>query len=130
MEQNAIDCLNKFIAEWRAGNWANMYKYCTITWAQTTADKRDWCRRVLRNFRFFQPEIIEVEQHSDVFIDVHVRGRLHHLDKKLHTAQVDDRVLSFIMVKESAVRTPDVNGRWGVNPISLLRGINTEATNG
>lgn len=108
--EKAKDILEKYLEAWIERDPEKMYKHCQTTW-QSNHMKNE-LRDLFRNINLEDYSIIITSGIQEIMLrkfEVH--------------AKINERNCSFnvVLVCETAAYTPYKDGRWGVNPISILR---------
>lgn len=104
------DTIVEFLEGWKGNRFHKMYGLCQITW-KSNNDVKNLMYLLDKKLDSF--EVTKINEINDCMHDVSITVRIKRIEKQI-TAR---------LLKEKAPFKPDVNGVWGVNPISLIRGI-------
>ena len=113
----AEKALASFIAAWKKRRWGEMAELCQITWIKSRSEPIEEMRARFAWMRLNDAAIGEVEEISPVTRDITVR-----VDFNFKNG-VASKTFKARVICEAAPFKPDVNGRWGVNPVSMLREV-------
>lgn len=108
MEKN----LEQFLQAWKIGNWDKMYSLCQITWKSnhSKSELKNLLNGKIKSFNIVSNNFdISLPCIVDYFVKVKVNGKVKELSARL--------------LKEKAKMKPDIDGIWGVNPISIIRNL-------
>ncbi|MBS4000791.1 MAG: hypothetical protein KGZ71_09955 [Desulfobulbaceae bacterium] len=111
-ERTAFD----FLSAWRRKDYETMLKLCQITWVQTTDNAQQWLIDAFSQMDLKQLQIRSSRSAVNL-VYVHIKVKFIIEGKTINSE------FSIVTIRESAPYTPDVNGTWGVNPISIYRGL-------
>jgi len=110
MEDKAKEILTNFLDAWVQKNYAKMYELTNITWKQNKDKKNVQLLLVeeiksykIGNIREYSPTVYDID------IKVIFKGKRKNLSARL--------------ICEIAPFSTSVGGEFGVNPISLIRGL-------
>jgi hypothetical protein len=110
---NATDTVKSFLRCWSANHFDGADMLLQRTWIERNPGWLAWMQRIFQYRILTKWEIIKQSRIGDACIDVHVQVTIN--GKK---SQIKIRVLC-----ETAAYKPDINGQWGINPISILKGM-------
>lgn len=108
--------LAEFMVAWKKRQWAEAASRLQITWAKNYHDPDQRLQAMFDAFKLRNAEIVKVETISDVMRDITVKAEYEFQRRIL------DKTIVARVICEAEPFTPDVNGHWGVNPTSMLRG--------
>ncbi|MBE2188439.1 MAG: hypothetical protein IAE98_03145 [Candidatus Kapabacteria bacterium] len=118
-----------FLSAWQRKDYEAMFKLCQSTWVKTTENAQQWLidtfsQMDLKRFEIhhsYNATKNEAKKVTDAIasnmVYVHIKIRFIIEEKTINSE------FSIVTIRESAPFTPDVNGTWGVNPISTYRGL-------
>lgn len=120
MEEAYIKKLRGFLDAWMVKNWQGMIDNSQLTWVNAHKDAILALQQFLSSVK---PKKYEIKTCQDITvtakdIDVALSFKMEGVKKKVFHRTITARV-----VCEEALNKPSVSGTWGVNPISVLRGI-------
>ncbi|MBX3045291.1 MAG: hypothetical protein KIT33_12565 [Candidatus Kapabacteria bacterium] len=107
--------LAEYLEHWHNKNWAGMTKNSQLTWLKNEENPLKWIEdwhihKHLKNYK-----VIKSQKNSEVFVTVVVKCEIENNNKKLLAN------IQFNLIREKAPYKPDIEGVWGVNPISGLK---------
>jgi len=126
-KSKAVNILHSFMSAWKTQKWHLMYSFCQTTWCHNHPFHKDgrlflqdhYRIRYLKEWKIISKEII-----STTCIKVWVKitfgspisgaGSIHYHNPKTIIANI---------IRESKPYTTSVKGKWGVNPISVLKEV-------
>lgn len=108
--------LAEYILAWKNQNWNEMVNFSQKTWKDKESDPTGLLEawydfKTLKGF-----EIKNVKKISDVTSDITFI-----VNYEAFTNQISKKQITARIIKETAPYTPSVDGKWGVNPVSMLR---------
>jgi hypothetical protein len=108
-----------FLYHWAKRDWKAMYSCCQKTWQSNFDVGR--VRQIFGNIKLKKAEPVltgtDEGLNGDVIQDVIASVRVSIENTTL------DKILNFRLVKETAPYEASIDGEWGVNPLSCLRGL-------
>jgi len=113
MNKEIKKIIEKFLINWRNKKWAKMARYTQLTWRNNHSNNTGWLeswfwRKNLKKWEITKIKIVG-KACRDVFINI---------DYGKGTKKIKARVIC-----ETGPYKPDIEGNWGVNPISCLKEI-------
>ena len=114
---DAIDALTNFMNAWKDNNWSEMFENSQITWRSRGRNKgidllKNWF--YLKDLTAFK--ILKTEKISDTCIDVTLK-----VSYLYYVSNLKERKIKARIICETEPYKPSLMGKWGVNPISILR---------
>jgi len=111
MNKEIKKVVGKFLANWKKKNWAKMARYTQLTWRDSHKNNIKWlegwfCKKPLKKWKITDIKII-----GDACRDVYIE-----IDYGEGIKEIRARVIC-----EVAAYKPDIEGIWGINPISCLK---------
>jgi len=100
--------------------WEEALNWCQITWKKTTDEPIEMLKQYFYDYEVYECIYIKrsysaKDINQDVICDI-----ITMLQVKIKGVTVK-RKFRPRLIKEMDVRKPDINGTWGVNPISALK---------
>ena len=123
----ALDALDDFMQCWKVGNWAEALCYCQKTWVFPQIGEGElWQSTKNLKELFHDKKLVKYQITNDcnvistVCMEITVCFTYEAGDyNKTYTIPVK-------LIREKAPYTPSETGEWGVNPLSIIRSINTK----
>jgi len=110
------ETIEKFMSAWKNGEYKELHQLCTKTYKVGNTSKQ---LEAILNQNITSFKVGKAEKSTDVVYDVEISVRTKGMRKKAKSKTITAR-----LVKESKPFRPSETGEWGVNPISVLKGIN------
>ena len=101
--------IEQFLKAWIANDKKLMYSHCQLTW------KKNNSKTKLNKF-FFQ----KLKGYS--LLEERTKGAVSDIDIKLAFKDKTAKVTARLICEEEAYK-PSINGKWGLNPISLTKNL-------
>lgn len=108
--------LAKFFEAWDKRNWKVMLKHCQLSWMKLS-EHADIEKVIQSQFRhkLLNAEILKIEKISEVTRDISVKIYQKNINVKR-------RIIRKVrLICEIAPMQPSPEGRWGVNPTSMIK---------
>ena len=111
MQKTSDEILKRFLKAISTNEWKKAYQYCQKSWASNHSS--DKLRDIFMDIKLKYILIVgeKKDKNSDYIIDYDV----------LCNTISGQRIHIVRLICESRSYHPDLNGDWGVNPISVLR---------
>jgi hypothetical protein len=114
---DAVETTKNFMNAWKDSNWSEMLENSQITWRSRGRNKsidllKGWF--YLKDLTTFK--ILKTEKISDSCVDMTLKISYLYYISNLKETKIKARVIC-----ETGPYKPDPEGKWGVNPISILR---------
>lgn len=103
--------VGRFLTAWQKKDWVKMLKYTQLTWRTLHKDNTQRLESWFRLKNLEKWEIIKIEFIGDACRDVFVN-----IDYGKGIKKIRARIIC-----ETKPYSPDIKGKWGVNPISCLK---------
>lgn len=114
--------MREFLDSWRDRNWKAMTESCQITWLSNNND----AEQILENW-FGTVVLLQYKVKSDK-ININTAGVMAHIPIIMAIEnsfkKVETKYCIGVAVKESGPYQANIDGEWGINPISILRRTN------
>lgn len=108
-EEKVKVAVERYMRAWSAGNVHKMYKYCQVTWKVEHKNKD--LEALYKGLHLQDYEILGIQVSGQAAAKVAVQMMIN-----------NEEVISCVMViAETSAYTPDPDGIYGVNPISVLQ---------
>ena len=123
----ALDALDGFMQCWKDEEWEKALNHCQKTWVWPHISENGlWESSENLKELFYDKKLVKYQITNDcnvistVCMEITVYLTYEGVDShKTHMIPVK-------IIKEKAPYVPSESGEWGVNPLSIIRGINTE----
>lgn len=102
-----------FLRSWRDRRFSDVGAMLQKTYLETMPDGVEWTESVLSQLPIASWSIVRRIVHSPVLIEFNVRLVFADGVRPIEVRRI-------MLICESGAYTPDKNGTWGVNPVSLL----------
>lgn len=112
-----------FLSAWQRKDYEAMFKFCQSTWVKTTENAQQWLNDTFSQMDLKQFQIRSSRSAVNLAY-VHIKVRFIIEEKTINSE------FPIVTIRESAPYTPDVNGTWGVNPISALKAVSGAKSKG
>lgn len=125
-----------FLSAWQRKDYEAMFKLCQSTWVKTTENAQQWLidtfsQMDLKRFEIHhsnnatkKEKILNTNTILGNLVYVHIKVKFIIEEKTINSE------FPIVTIRESAPYTPDVNGTWGVNPISALKAVSGAKSKG
>ena len=107
--------LNNFMHGWETGDFEKMFSYCQKTWQEHHTV--EGLELLLNSYKLKKYRIGKIKKTGQNSFDVELNV-VFSLFGKSHKRKFTTR-----LIRETGAYKPDKNGKFGVNPVSLLRGL-------
>jgi len=101
--------LNAFLICWGQKEWSAMFDFTQVTWKVKNETAR--LSKMFKDVKLEGYNIVKKTKISDVFYEYQCRLLI---NGKQFITRIN-------CIKESSAYKPDINGEWGINPVSILR---------
>ena len=108
-----------FMKAWRKKDFEKMKRYCQKTWIE---ESKISLSEMLKSFELRSWKILKTVGVGETCRDVNLNLTLERNGKWIKMSALCKVTARTIC--EVAPYEPDLSGEWGVNPVSLLRGLN------
>lgn len=126
---NSEKTLKKFLQCWKDQNWIEMLKYVQQTWKSEKTKPMSTLIDYFSHKNIIKIKILDIENINNVMTDINFSIK-YALVNKAEPNRTFNEKISARLICEKEPYKPDVKGQWGVNPVSILRGIRNEKING
>ena len=106
----------KFLDCWRDREWYKMLEYTQISWKKLSKRPATRLKVIFGWAELKSYKMARAKKISDVCYDIKAEIRYRTIRRKYISEPIILRVIC-----EKGYMKPDVNGAWGVNPLSLFR---------
>ena len=113
MNKEIKKIIEKFLINWRKKKWAKMARYTQLTWRNNHSNNTGWLEGWFWKKDLKKWEITKIEIVGKACRDVYIN-----IDYGKGIKKIKARVIC-----ETGPYKPDIEGNWGVNPISCLKEI-------
>jgi len=107
--------LNNFMHGWETGDFEKMFSYCQKTWQEHHTVKG--LELLLNSYKLKKYRIGKIKKTGQYSCDVEL-SVVFSIFRKSHKRKLTPR-----LIRETGAYKPDTNGKFGVNPVSLLKGL-------
>ena len=117
--------LMEFLHSWKKGKFKKMAFHCQKTWLSDRPDPANALNIMYSHASLETAEILDVEDFKGIKVEALGIDKGEVICDILISVKVNGivQVRKPRIIKESEAYEPDIDGDWGVNPISMLREI-------
>ncbi len=118
--RSSRDTLTTFFDAWKEQNWTLLAELCQITWLSKHEAPAKQLELLLGSYSVKFVSVIAVNIESNLVSCQYIVIVSYYLAEKKH---LEKKRVKVLVIKESASFTPSEDGVWGVNPLSILKGL-------
>ena len=117
--------LMEFLHAWKKGKYKTMATHCQKTWLSDRTDPANALNIMFSHVTLETAEILDVEDFKGIKVEALGIDKGDVICDILISVKVNGifQIRKPRIMRESEAYEPDVEGDWGVNPISMLRKI-------
>ena len=109
----ALQAITEFLVAWKNQDWQKVLDYCQISWVDASPDPMEELK-ILLGYKLVEIGMIDLIPVSDVAS----RGKIK-IEYNIARGVSKKAEIEPMIICETAPLTPDIKGKWGVNPISI-----------